>query len=85
MDTVLLQRLYALIVIEHGTRRAHLAGITTNPDDAWTTRAARNFLMDLGGRVASVRFLIRDRAGQFTGAFDAVFQADGIRVLASPP
>jgi putative transposase len=37
--------------------------------------------MDLGGHVASVR----DRAGQFTGAFDAVFQADGIRVLASPP
>ena len=85
VDTVLLRRLYALIVIEHGTRRAHLAGITANPDGAWTTQAARNFLMDLGARAASVRFLIRDRAGQFTGAFDAVFQADGIRILASPP
>ena len=41
--------------------------------------------MDLGKRAASVRFLIRDRAGQFTGAFDTVFQADGIRILASPP
>jgi len=41
--------------------------------------------MDLGARVTSVRFLIRDRAGQFTGTFDAVFQADGIKVLASPP
>ena len=29
VDTVLLRRVYALIVIEHGTRRAHLAGITT--------------------------------------------------------
>jgi putative transposase len=85
VDTVLLRRLYALIVIEHGTRRAHLAGITANPDGAWTTQAARNFLMDLGARATSVRFLIRDRAGQFTGDFDAVFQADGIRVLASPP
>ncbi len=27
VDTVLLRRVYALIVIEHGTRRAHLAGI----------------------------------------------------------
>src|SRR5450631_2278141 len=85
VDTVLLRRLYALIVIEHGTRRAHLAGITANPDGAWTTQAARNFLMDLGARATDVRFLIRDRAGQFTGSFDAVFQADGIRVLASPP
>ena len=48
VDTVLLWRLYALIVNEHGTRRVHLAGITANPDGAWTTQAVRNFLMDLG-------------------------------------
>jgi putative transposase len=41
--------------------------------------------VDLGQRAASVRFLIRDRAGQFTGSFDAVFTAEGIRILASPP
>ena len=85
VDTVLLRRLYALIVIEHGTRRVHLAGITANPDGGWTAQAARNFLMDLGQRAASVKFLIRDRAGQFTGSFDAVFTAAGIRILASPP
>ena len=85
VDTVLLRRIYALIVIEHGTRRVHLASITANPDGAWTTQAARNFLMDLGQRAASVKFLIRDRAGQFTGAFDAVFQAEAIRIVPSPP
>ena len=85
MDTVLLRRLYALIVIEHGTRHVHLAGITANPDGAWTTQAARNFLLDIGQRAASVKFLIRDRAGQFTSSFDAVFTAEGIRILASPP
>ena len=41
--------------------------------------------MDLGQRAASVRFLIRDSAGQFTGSFDAVLTAEGIRILASPP
>jgi transposase InsO family protein len=85
VDTVLLRRVYALIVIEHGTRRVQLAGITSNPDGVWATQEARNLLMDLGQRVASVKFLIRDRAGQFTGAFDAVFQAEGMRILASPP
>jgi putative transposase len=72
VDTVLLRRVYALIVIEHGTRRVHLAGITAHPDGAWATQAARNFMMDLGHRAATVKFLIRDRAGQFTGSLDAV-------------
>jgi putative transposase len=34
VDTVLLRRIYALIIIEHGTRRAHLGGITAHPDGA---------------------------------------------------
>ena len=85
VDTVLLRRIYALIVIEHSTRRVHLAGITASPDGSWTTQAARNLLMDLGQRMASPKFLIRDRAGQFTTSFDAVFTAEGIRILASPP
>ena len=85
VDTVLLRRIYALIVIEHDTRQVHLAGITAHPDGAWTTQAARNFLMDLDQRAASVRFLLRDRAGQFTNSFDAVFTAAGVRILVSPP
>jgi hypothetical protein len=32
------------------------------PDGTWTTKAARNLLIDLGQRAASVKFLIRDRA-----------------------
>jgi len=85
VDTVLLRRLYALIVIEHETRRVHLVGITAHPDGAWTTQAARNFPMDLDQLTASMKFLIRDRAGQFTGSFGAVFTAAGVRILASPP
>jgi putative transposase len=85
VDTVLLRRAYAMVVIEHGTRRAHLAGITAHPDGAWTTQAARNLLlMDLGQRAATVKFLTRDRAGQFASSSDAVFAAEGIKIVASP-
>jgi putative transposase len=83
VDTVLLRRIYALSVIEHGTRRVRLAGVTANPDGAWTTQAARTVLMDLGQRATPVKFLIRDRAGQFTSSFDAVLTAEGIRIPAS--
>jgi putative transposase len=41
--------------------------------------------MDLGHRANAVQFLIRDRAGQFTDAFAAVFTAEGIHILISPP
>jgi putative transposase len=85
VDTVFLRRIYALIAVEHGSRRAHLAGVTAHPTGAWTTQAARNLLMDLGDRAATINFLLRDRDSRFTGAFDAVFAADGIRILTSPP
>jgi transposase InsO family protein len=85
VDTVLLRRIYALIIVEHGSRRAHLAGVTAHPTGAWTTQAARNLMMDLGDRVATLSFLLRDRDSRFTTAFDAVFTAEGIRILTSPP
>jgi hypothetical protein len=83
VDTVNLTRLYALIMLEHGSRRAHLLGVTANPTGSWTTQAARTFLID--AEATKLKFLIRDRGGQFTDAFDAVFADAGLRVIKSPP
>ncbi|MFC4853009.1 integrase core domain-containing protein [Actinophytocola glycyrrhizae] len=83
IDTALGQRLYALVFFEHGTRRLHVAGVTAHPTQAWTTQQARNLAADLGHRMESLRFVLRDRDGKYGQAFDAVLQAGDLRVVKS--
>jgi putative transposase len=82
---VTLQRLYCFFVLEAGSRYVHIPGITARPDGPWTTQQIRNLLMDLGDRAAGFRFLVRDRAGQFTESFDAVLAGAGIEAMKIPP
>ena len=82
---VTLQRLYCLFVMEVGSRYVHILGITANPDGLWTVQQIRNLLMDLGDRTADFRFLVRDRAGQFTASFDSVLADAGIEAVKIPP
>jgi hypothetical protein len=82
---ITLKRIYVFFLLEVGNRRVHLLGTTTNPDGEWTTQQVRNLLMNLDDRLTESRFLIRDRADQFTPSFDATFANVGIRVVKTPP
>ena len=84
VETVWLQRLYVLFFIEVGSRRVHLAGCTAHPDGEWVTQQARQVAWTLAERERPVRFLIRDHDRKFTGSFDAVFEAQGTRIIRTP-
>ena len=84
VDTVWLQRLYVLFFIEVGSRRVHLAGCTAHPDGEWVTQHARQVAWALAERDTPVSFLIRDHDGKFTNSFDAVFEAQGTRIIRTP-
>ncbi|MFD8381402.1 hypothetical protein ACFV2X_23165 [Streptomyces sp. NPDC059679] len=80
-----LRRIYALVFLGHGTRRLHIAGVTAHPAARWTVQQVRNFALELGLRLESPHFLIRDRDSRYTGSFDTVFESESIEVVGTAP
>jgi transposase InsO family protein len=84
IETVFLKTIYVLFFIDMSTRRVYLAGCTRHPDSAWVTQQARQLTWQLQEQESPRRFLIHDRDTKFTGAFEAVFAADGIETVLTP-
>jgi len=82
VETISLKTLYVLFFIELSTRRVYVAGVTANPDSAWVTQQARNLAIE--ERLSGVRFLLRDRDAKYSGPFDAVLRAEGVRIIRTP-
>jgi putative transposase len=76
-------RLYVLAVIEHATRRVRVLGVTAHPTAAWVTQTARNLVMDIEDAGCRVKFLIRDRDGEYPALFDTILADAGITTVLS--
>ena len=72
-------------VIEIGSRRVHLLGVTAHPTSAWATQLARNPADQLEQAGRRFSYLIRDRDTKFSAAFDAVFASIGIHIALTAP
>jgi hypothetical protein len=82
VETIRLKTISVLFCIELSTRRVHLAGVTAHPDSAWVTQQARNLAIE--ERLSGVQFLLRDWDAKFSGPFDDVLRAEGLRVIRTP-
>ncbi|MEV7863968.1 integrase core domain-containing protein [Streptomyces hirsutus] len=80
-----LRRVYAVVFLEHGTRRLRLAGVTAHPTAQWTVRQARNLAVDPCVRLESLCFLVRDRDGKYADSFGTVFESETIEVVRTAP
>src|SRR4030095_14797645 len=76
-------RMYILEVIEHGSRRIRILGVTAHPTAAWVAQAARNLVMDLQDAGSNVRYLIRDRDGKYPAMFDTILADAALKGLHS--
>jgi transposase InsO family protein len=84
VETIRFRTIYVLFIVEIGTRRVHLLGVTEHPNGPWVTQRAREASTALAADGYEPGFLIRDRDTKFTAAFDAVFEADGVRIVQTP-
>jgi putative transposase len=73
-----------LCFIELQTRRVFVAGCTEHPSAAWVTQRARNLTWYLDEAERRPTILIHDRDAKFSASFDAVFRAEGVRVVRTP-
>jgi putative transposase len=69
---------YLLFVMEVATRRVHLAGCTTSPDETWMEQIARNLTACGDGFLEGRRYVLMDRDAEFCAAFRNILRVAGI-------
>ena len=76
--------LYVFFFIELKTRRLHIAGVTRYPKQEWVERRAVKMFDAMKADGFEPAYLIRDRDGKFSGAFDGILKDRGVKVIKTP-
>jgi hypothetical protein len=84
VETIFLKTVYVLIFIELGTRRVHLAGVTSHPDGHWVAQQARQLIWQFEETETRFRCLIRDNDKKYTDAFDTIFESQQTHIVPTP-
>ena len=74
-----------LFFIHVGTRRVHVAGMTTAPDEAWVVQQARNMAMIFAEEPVEPTHVIMDMDAKFTARFRGMFESEGIEIVRVGP
>jgi putative transposase len=84
VETIRLQTLFVQFVIDLHPRRVFVAGGTEYPSATWVTQQARQLAWHREDESRCPTLLIHDRDAKFPASFDAVFRAEGVRVVRTP-
>jgi transposase InsO family protein len=76
---------YVLFFLHLGSRKIHVAGVTSHPNEAWMVQVARNVTMEEWGCLSSGQYLIHDRDGKYCPAFQQLIDAAGVIRIPLPP
>ena len=76
---------YLLVFLHLGSRRVWISPSTVQPDSAWVSLQARNFLMVAEDMGLSPEYLMRDNDAKFSAQFDEVLKSSEAIVKRNTP
>jgi putative transposase len=78
-------RYVVFFVMKLKTRTVEIAGITSDPDEAWMMQLARNLTDASDGFLRGMQYIILDRDPLYTAAFRRVLRDSGVKPVVLPP
>jgi transposase InsO family protein len=71
--------------MEVATRRVHLAGSMTSPDEAWMKQVARNLTDCTDSFLVDTKYLLMDRDTTFCATLRSILKDAGVKAVRLPP